>query len=165
MTIGVRGSSANSLLKAAEEAEQEDQDNLEVSSGHQRPNQEASRWAKRSHENISLPVYRLFGSGGEEWHDETISTDGWFDKGLNAEPSPVAHLANSNNKLAGIIHMRSKNSTPEVCLSLITPKGVWQTGVWLEIERGDELGISWCTDWQGREISSICLEILKVTHH
>ncbi len=52
--------------------------------------------------------------------------------------------------------------SPEICLSLVTPRGIWQTGMWFELNENDGVDISWTTD-DARAIASICMEISKAS--
>lgn len=128
-----------------------------------RPDSSAEDWAHGRQAQFNMVTFKLCGRGREEWHDEKIQTEDWF-KGVAAEPVPVVRLTDYESELRGIIHMRTTDKGTEVCLSLITPKGNWQTGIWFEIDAGDDVSVSWCTDWSGRELTTIALEIQQTEH-
>lgn len=128
-----------------------------------RPAGSAKDWAHGQQAEFSMVTFKLCGRGREEWHDEKIQTTDWF-KGAVTEPVPVVRLTDCESTLCGIIHMRTTNESAEVCLSLITPQGNWQTGIWFEIDADADVSVSWCTDWSGRELTTISLEIQQAQH-
>ncbi len=128
-----------------------------------RPDSSAESWSRSCKPKANMVTYRLHGRGHEDWYNEIVDTTSWFADGTDT-PEPVVRLVDLDSKLRGIIHMRRRDSNTEVCLSLITPKGKWQTGIWFEISRNDEVNVSWCTDWSGRELTTISLEIQTTTH-
>ncbi len=128
-----------------------------------RPDDSVECWSHKQQAKNGMVTFQLSGNGREEWHNEIVETAAWFENG-SSTPEPVVRLVDAENHLRGIIHMRTKDSATEVCLSLITPKGKWQTGIWFEISNQDEVNVSWCTDWSGRELTTISLEIQSTTH-
>lgn len=128
-----------------------------------RPDSSAKDWARGQQTIFNMATFKLCGSGREEWHDEVVKTDQWFNA-TAAEPVPVVRLTDCDSELRGIVHMRTTDTGAEVCLSLITPKGNWQTGIWFEIAAEDEVSVAWCTDWSGRELTTITLEIQQTQH-
>ncbi len=128
-----------------------------------RPDGRAEGWSRKCKLKAKMATYQLHGSGHEEWHNKIVDTASWFTDGTDT-PEPVVRLIDVESHLRGIIHMRTRDNSAEVCLSLITPKGKWQTGIWFEIARKDEVNVSWCTDWSGRELTTISLEIQTTTH-
>lgn len=141
--------------------EDQSQQTAEIVVQRGKPSAKAGQWATSS----NIPAFQLCASRREESHYESLSTDGWFNGHSCTDPTPVVHLKNTESAVCGIVHLRHSDTKTEVCLSLVTATGIWQTGIWLEIEPGDELGISWYADWHGREISAINMEILKQTQH
>jgi len=128
-----------------------------------RPDSSAQHWEQGVQSKFQMATFKLCGRGREEWHDEVIGTSEWF-QAVSDQPVPVVRLTDCNNELRGIVHMRSSESGAEVCLSLITPKGNWQTGIWFEIKAEDQVSVSWCTDWTGRHLTTISLEIQQTQH-
>ncbi len=128
-----------------------------------KPDSSAEDWAHGQQSEFSMMNFKLCGRGREEWFDQKVETTEWFERSAK-EPVPVLRLTDSNNELRGIAHMRTSAKGTEVCLSLVTPKGNWQTGIWFEIQAEDEVSISWCTDRTGRELTTISLEIQQTQH-
>lgn len=128
-----------------------------------RPDSSAKDWARGQQTQFNMVTFKLCGRGREEWHDELVQTHEWFNT-IAPEPVPVVRLTSCDSELRGIVHMRTTDSTTEVCLSLITPKGNWQTGIWFEIAAENEVSVAWCTDWSGCELTTITLEIQQTQH-
>jgi hypothetical protein len=97
----------------------------------------------------------------DHWHSEFINPHSWYQLPLGAKPTPIVVFKNEEEQPCGIVHMRNLDGHRSVCISLVNKFGAWQTGVWLQIESGDKLAISWFRDWRKTEISAINLEIIS----
>lgn len=100
----------------------------------------------------------------DRWHSEFINPHSWYQLSLGAKPTPIVVFKNERERPCGIVHMRNLDGQRSVCISLVNQAGAWQTGVWVEIEAGDKLAISWFRDWRNTEISAINLEIINASH-
>ena len=100
----------------------------------------------------------------DRWHSETINPHSWYEQPLGAKPTPTVVFKTEDGNRCGIVHMRNLDGQRSVCISLVSKAGAWQTGVWLDIEAGDKLAISWFRDWRNTEISAINLEIINAGH-
>ena len=100
----------------------------------------------------------------DHWHSEFINPHSWYELPLGTKPTPIVVFKSESGQPCGIVHMRNLDSQRSVCISLVNKFGAWQTGVWLEIDSGDKLAISWFRDWHNTEISAINLEIISATH-
>jgi len=100
----------------------------------------------------------------DRWHSESVNPHSWYEQLLGAKPTPIVLFKNEDGERCGIVHMRNIAGQRSVCISLVSQAGAWQTGVWLDIEAGDRLSISWFRDWRNTEISAINLEIINAEH-
>lgn len=100
----------------------------------------------------------------DHWHSEFINPHSWYHLPLGPKPTPIVVFKNEQQHPCGIVHMRNLDGHRSVCISLINKFNAWQTGVWLQIEAGDKLAISWFRDWRKTEISAINLEIINANH-
>jgi len=106
----------------------------------------------------------LKGQHLDRWHSEFVNPHSWYELPLGAKPTPIVVFKNEDEQRCGIVHMRNLGGQRSVCISLVSKTGTWQTGVWLDIEAGDKLSISWFRDWRNTEISAINLEIINAGH-
>ncbi len=109
-------------------------------------------------------VIVLRGHNLDRWHSEFINPHSWYELPIGIKPTPIVVFKSESGQPCGIVHMRNLDSQRSVCISLVNTFGAWQTGVWLEIDSGDKLAISWFRDWRNTEISAINLEIISAIH-